>query len=276
MNLDFLNAEGLDESILNTHGLAFQKKYYNADGDALANGEYEAGDSETTDSDIDQYEDASVKETEDEENTDSEPSDEEGVPQEDLPRFRTLVKNKKLELKAQYGKAKIVLKKKCRKVRLPKLITERECKKVLRKEICINVPKLRLQDKNACIKVPKLQRGWRQKWREFKRAGGLAQLRLQARGLAPIPKPTVSAPITPTVSAPIAPTVSAPIAPAATAPTPTPDSKRVSDSSESASESASETSETKKILGMPTGVAIGLGIAVLGLGGFLIYKKMKS
>lgn len=40
-------------------------------------------------------------------------------------------------------------------------------------EVCVNVPKLRL------VWVS----GWRKKWREFKRNGGLEQLKLQSKGL---------------------------------------------------------------------------------------------
>jgi hypothetical protein len=42
-------------------------------------------------------------------------------------------------------------------------------------QVCVNVPKLRL------VWVS----GWRKKWREFKRNGGLEQLKLQAKGLIP-------------------------------------------------------------------------------------------
>lgn len=58
--------------------------------------------------------------------------------------------------------------------------TNRECKNVPTpegytelEEVCINVPKIRL------VWVS----GWRKKWREFKRDGGLAQLKLQSKGL---------------------------------------------------------------------------------------------
>lgn len=34
--------------------------------------------------------------------------------------------------------------------------------------------------------------------------------------------------------------------------------------------------DSGKILGMPKGVAIGLGVLILGVGGFLLYKKFKK
>jgi len=37
-----------------------------------------------------------------------------------------------------------------------------------------------------------------------------------------------------------------------------------------------EETSSDKILGMPKGVAIGVGVAILAIGGFLIYKKVKG
>ena len=62
------------------------------------------------------------------------------------PRFRQLVRQKKLELKAQYGKG-------------------------------------HWYDKLGDGKAPQWIPGWRKKWREFKHAGGLAQLKLQSKCL---------------------------------------------------------------------------------------------
>lgn len=200
----------LDDSLLHSMG-----RFSSADG--LETGEYEASDDEKTDSDIDSsdYGSEDEQESEDEDNTDSEESDEEGVDEQDLPKFRNLVRNKKLELKAQYGKTRIVMKKKCKKVKLPKAYTERECKSFCtawytltrdghhagdcknREEVCVNVPKVRMVEKNVCIKIPKKQWGWRKRWREFKKNGGLAQLRLKAKGLNP---PPISSPSTTTYS----------------------------------------------------------------------------
>ena len=73
-----------------------------------------------------------------------------GISEIALPTFRQLVKSKKLNLKATYGKGYYY-------------------------------------DKFGDGKAPKWIPGWRKKWREFKQAGGLAQLKLQAMGEQPIP-----------------------------------------------------------------------------------------
>lgn len=103
-----------------------------------------------------------------------------GVDSADLPRFRTLVKDKKLQLKAQYGKGYWV-------------VTERW------KTLGIWGPevgsRVNIATATAHPRKTKWVPGWRKKWREFKQAGGLAQLKLQARGMAtptlpPVPPAT--------------------------------------------------------------------------------------
>ena len=113
------------------------------------------------------------------------------IPVEDLPRFRILVRNKKLELKAQFGKRRLVL---------------RRCgPKPARVWARYNPPWVRTnnnKDKydantddfnrdlsawNTCRSGPRgWQPGWRKKWRQFRQGGGLAQLKLQAKGMAPV------------------------------------------------------------------------------------------
>jgi hypothetical protein len=208
------NSYDLDDSVFQMGG-----NFSSADG--LESGEYEASDDDETDGDINSsdYGSEDEQEYEDEDSTDSEFSDEEGVSEQDLPKFRSLVRNKKLELKAQYGKTRIVMKKKCRKIKLPKAYTERECKSFCvawytlnrdghragdckrREEVCANIPKIRLVEKNVCIRIPKKQWGWRKRWRDFKRAGGLAQLKMQSKGLTPppivVPSTSTTAPTVP-------------------------------------------------------------------------------
>lgn len=188
---ELLNADDLDESITG--------KYFGADGDTVG----EDGDEESN-----EYE--------------SEDSEVGGVDSSDLPRFRDLVKAKKLELKAQYGKGYFdnqsstsrecknvqvpepYTDRECKNVQVPEGYTDRECKTVLGKEFCINVPKIRMVDKEVCVNVPKVRMidkevcvnvphlkivwisGWRKKWREFKRDGGLAQLKMQSKGMIQI------------------------------------------------------------------------------------------
>jgi hypothetical protein len=228
MNTDFdlLNTESLDESILNNTYV-----YSSADGE---------------------------QEYEDEENTDSEPSDEEGVYEEELPKYRTLVKNKKLELKAQYGKARIVMERQCNRGIPYPCPTKDNLRKICYKEVCVN--------------VPKTQWGWRKKWREFKQAGGLAKLKMQARGLAPI-EPTVTPPTTAAKTLTFR-------GKALAQPTKVTLGKTtdVKDFNENQNDmSTKRVAETNdKILGMPKMVAIGIGVAILALGGFIIYKKINK
>jgi len=116
------------------------------------------------------------QELEDEESVEYEGEDTEvGVPEADLPKFRTLVKNKKLEMKAQYGKGHM------------KATTKQECNTVKVPCPTFSQP-FKTCDKRVCVNVPSVQWvwGWRKKWREFKQQGGLAQLKQQAKGLAPV------------------------------------------------------------------------------------------
>ena len=230
-----------------------------------------------------------------------------GVEQSDLPRFRDLVKGKKLELKAQYGKGRFdnqsKTERQCKTIQVPQGYSERVCKNVFGKQVCANVPKIRMVGQEVCVNVPSIKvvwiAGWRRRWNEFKRAGGLAQLKMQAKGLAPI----VETPIVTETPTPPTPT-----------PTPTPvnqrakfllrgtsrslkndiepkavvidsevkktnstndesskESEKKSESKEAESKDSVETSD--KILGMPKMVAIGVGIAILAIGGFVVYKK---
>ena len=106
----------------------------------------------------------------DEEMTEPEPDDiPSDVPPADLQRFRTLVKNKKLALKAQYGKGHFG--------------TER----VRTGSVCIkwNWKLQCVERKDIYINKPVWIHGWRRKWKAFKQAGGLAQLKLEAKGIVP-------------------------------------------------------------------------------------------
>jgi len=110
---------------------------------------------------------------------------------EDLPKFRTLVKNKKLELKNQYGKGKFKVTKEWKKTCLGGYYDKFGDGKKLVWDPNMNC--ITWQDKKRTW-IP----GWRRKWREFKQAGGLAQLKLQARGVIPIPTaPSITPPPTP-------------------------------------------------------------------------------
>lgn len=122
-----------------------------------------------------------------------------GVSDADMPTFRQLVKAKKLELKAQYGKGHLDTKTAYKKVCAGGFNgTHQECKnipypcptfqnptKTCYKQICTNVP---TWDANVnCNDVPYPEvawiPGWRKQWRIFKRDGGLAQLKMKAQGL---------------------------------------------------------------------------------------------
>ncbi len=91
------------------------------------------------------------------ETTEPTSEDESGVPAADLPKFRTLVRAKKLALKAQYGRGHI--------------------------EIIKNKWGLPIGIKRV--------RGWRYYWKRFKFNGGKAQLKLQAQTPVPIPPPLI-------------------------------------------------------------------------------------
>jgi len=120
------------------------------------------------------------EETENEESVEyeNELPEEEFEPDE-LPKFRYLVRAKKLEYKAQYGKAHIGTRRECKNVPYPST-----CYKVV---LGVNTPYPCMKNKQVCINIPTWVWGWRKKWREFKQAGGLAQLKMQSKGMAPIP-----------------------------------------------------------------------------------------
>lgn len=130
---------------------------------------------------------------------DSDAVDAGGVSDADMPTFRQLVRAKKTELKAQYGKGhfenKTAYKKvciggfngthqQCKSVPYP-CPTAKEPLKKCYKQVCINVP---TWDPNVnCNDVPYPEvtwiPGWRKQWRIFKRDGGLAQLKMKSQGL---------------------------------------------------------------------------------------------
>jgi hypothetical protein len=171
---DTLNANLLDSDLLNVksknHNL-----YYSADGDAEGEREFENEDN---------------IEAEGEESQASG-----GVPFQDLITFRRLVREKKSQLKAQYGKAYIdnrsTTERKCNTVQVPytNWNPNINCTKILGKKVCVGGFIGGTREEQVCVNVPKLRlvwvSGWRKKWREFKRNGGLEQLKLQAKGLIP-------------------------------------------------------------------------------------------
>lgn len=103
----------------------------------------------------------------DEDYTDYEDTDAEeagGVPAEDMPKFRQLVRDLKKQYKATYGKGF------CRK----------------KNTACADKKKAAVNTYPVCQSGRKCF-GWRKKWKEFKQAGGLKQLKNQAKR-----KPTTS------------------------------------------------------------------------------------
>lgn len=113
---------------------------------------------------------------------------------EELPKFRQLVRAKKLEMKAQYGKAHFATRRECKNVPYPGTCTKSvpyPCVKNRKVTTCYkNVPVPCTKYKEVCINVPYWVWGWRKKWREFKQAGGLAQLKMISKGMAPLYPPT--------------------------------------------------------------------------------------
>lgn len=125
---------------------------------------------------------------------------------DELPKFRQLVRAKKLELKAQYGKAHFDTRRECKMVPTPSTCYKTvsipyPCIKNAKATTCYknsSVPYPCTVNKEVCINIPTWVWGWRKKWREFKQAGGLAQLKMISRGMAPMPTPTTNDPNTPT------------------------------------------------------------------------------
>ena len=168
-NLDneLLNADGLDTSV--------SKRYSQDYSYSSADGESPDGDEESVEY---EYEDSEVG----------------GVEPADLPKFRSLVRAKKVALKNQYGKGHFKnessTSRECKTIKVPQGYTDRQCRTILRKEVCVNVPKVRMVDKEVCVNVPHVKivwvSGWRKKWKEFKQAGGLKDFKAQSKGLAPL------------------------------------------------------------------------------------------
>lgn len=107
-----------------------------------------------------------------------------------VPKFRQLVRSKKLEFKAQYGKARFtqtnVYKRHClggwrdipKDGKGPIWFPDINCSNIL----------------DLIASRPKWVWGWRKKWREFKQTGGLAQLKMVAKGMVPYVPPGTADP----------------------------------------------------------------------------------
>lgn len=133
------------------------------------------------------------------------------IPAAELPKFRQLVRDKKLELKAQYGKAKISvfecgIKPLPPDIAHPNVICLWDCSKSkhTNKDCCAKnrqQAQKRAEQRDKIAKWEKCRSenkgiivwGWRKKWREFKKAGGLAQLRMLSKGLTPPPNTVLDA-----------------------------------------------------------------------------------
>jgi len=106
----------------------------------------------------------------------SDATDAGGVSDSDMPSFKQLVKAKKLELKAQYGKGRLDSKTAYKRVCAGGFVDIKGDGKppIWKSDInCSNVPYPEISW------IP----GWRKQWRIFKRDGGLAQLKMKAQGL---------------------------------------------------------------------------------------------
>ncbi|MSP70024.1 MAG: hypothetical protein EXR20_07110 [Bacteroidetes bacterium] len=111
-----------------------------------------------------------------------------GIEAAELPRFRQLVREKKLKLKAQYGKAYV---------------------EVTSQWNVFGIKGPGVGEKTSWQNLvlwpnkTKLVHGWRKQWKNFKSSGGLSQLKLQSKGLTPIPTTTTPpTTITPTENVP--------------------------------------------------------------------------
>lgn len=257
-NIDLLNADGIDESVINDTRFS---KCCGCDGysNAIAcnptmfyfglcpkvntashsfNG-YSSVDGGDGDEDDVEYE--------------NEEAEVGGVESADLPRFRTLVRNKKLSFKATYGKG--------------------------------HFKWGNWDNKKLTPNTPRWISGWRRKWRDFKHSGGLAQLKQQAKGLAPVTT-TTPVPVT-TTPAPVQVTSDGvPLNDVvggrgagknAIRPTTVELEKPTTSTSPTGEKGdSSEGVSSDRILGMsPTVFYIALGVVVL-VGGFITYKVIKA
>lgn len=123
----------------------------------------------------------------------------------EAPKYRQLVKQKKLALKAEFGKAHIGTRRECKNLPYPGFKKEtktinypcptfKDTSKKCSKTITIDVPTTLY--KEVCINIPVWVPGWRKRWRDFKKSGGLAQLKMMAKGMIPyVPITTGIAPV---------------------------------------------------------------------------------
>lgn len=242
-NLDLSNVDDLDESVLNAIGVMTPNSEYSssAEGD-----EFDEG-ADYGNEDVTEPDEADELDTSD-------------LDAEELPKFRQLIREEKLKFKAKFGKAKISM-----KTKKPKWCNKNWC----------------------AIKVPVRTRGWRFEWKKWKRGGGLAKLKMYAKGLS-TEKPTTPAekPTTPPILPPTPPPTAGNTTTTGgrtprTVPTKdlndTTQAGSTTDAAKTGGESGAGLKDAEggddKILGMPKGVAIGVGVALVAVVGFFAYKK---
>ena len=292
--IEFEAASNFDNSNLDDSLLHSMGKFSSADGDEQ------------------EYEDEEYTEYENEEaEYESEGGDD--ITAAELPKFRELVRNKKLELKAQYGKAKISVFECGIKPLNPDLahpnvpcIWDCSKSKHTNKDCCAKNRQQAQKRADQRTKIANWERcrsenkgmivwGWRKRWRDFKRAGGLAQLRMQAKGLTPIPTVVSSTPSIVTPPSTIIPNTSSANVINKPLVIKTPIKKLVKserldkfgkgkkgdeEAASSAKENSTETDSLEnKFLGMPKKVGIAVAIVgglALAFGGYKLYVKLKK
>ena len=292
--IEFEAASNFDNSNLDDSLLHSMGKFSSADGDEQ------------------EYEDEEYTEYENEEaEYESEGGDD--ITAAELPKFRELVRNKKLELKAQYGKAKISVFECGIKPLNPDLahpnvpcIWDCSKSKHTNKDCCAKNRQQEQKRADQRTKIANWERcrsenkgmivwGWRKRWRDFKRTGGLAQLRMQAKGLTPIPTVVSSTPSIVTPPSTIIPNTSSANVINKPLVIKTPIKKLVKserldkfgkgkkgdeEAASSAKENSTETDSLEnKFLGMPKKVGIAVAIVgglALAFGGYKLYVKLKK
>lgn len=294
--IEFEAASNFDNSNLDDSLLHSMGKFSSADGEEEER-EYEDEDNIEYENEESEYE-ASVGDD---------------IPANELPKFRELVRNKKLELKSQYGKAKISVfecgvKPLNPDIRYPNVPCIWDCSKSKNygKDCCAKnreqaQKRAEQRDKIAAWEKCRTENkgiivwGWRKRWRDFKRTGGLAQLRMQAKGLTPIPTPSSSTPSIVTPPSTIIPNTSSANVINKPLVIKMPSKKLVKSErldkfgkgKKGAEEAASSTKENgtesdsseKKFLGMPKKVGIAVAIVgglALAFGGYKLYVKLKK
>ena len=174
-----------------------------------------------------------------------------GLEESEKPKFRQLVRQKKIDFKAKYGKKRWKVTQAFKNYQVGDTVSLATALAHPRKTV--------------------LSSGWRKQWRDFKKSGGLAQIKQYVKGLRP-DMPVTSADFPPSQAGKL------PIGNLGSAVKGQVKTKQGVVSQDMSQQGdnmrMADTEGDDKILGMNKNLAIGLGVAVLAVAGFFIYKKV--